>query len=257
MSCRVLCEHLRLTAFQKQLLHYRRDYRQRKSGPDCGIGVQREVLTEHPTDLRFELSMKTYRRWFVPGGTYFFTLVTQDRRPFLCNDVPRIILGNVIRECLESRPFGTVAFVLLPEHLHAVWSLPPGDTAYSARLGWIKKEFTKRWLAEGGTEAPVSTQRQKRNRRGVWQPRFWEHTIRDESDLERHVDYVHYNPVKHGLATSPSEWQWSTFHRFVAAGTYDVNWGTSHAAIELQRHSRFGRRMKANGRVLCEHLRLT
>ncbi|MEX2185462.1 MAG: transposase [Pirellulales bacterium] len=171
--------------------------------------------------------MKAYRRWFVSGGTYFFTLVTQGRRPLLCNEVARTILGDVFRECRSQRPFETVATVLLPDHFHAVWSLPPGDDDYSTRWAWIKKEFTKRWLAAGGCEAPIGEHRKRRRRRGVWQPRFWEHAIRDETDLERHVDYVHYNPVKHGLVAAPADWPWSTFHRFVAIGTYDAGWGRS------------------------------
>jgi putative transposase len=102
--------------------------------------------------------------------------------------------------------------VLLPDHLHSLWALPPGDARYSMRWAWTKKEFTKRWLAAGGRERPVSNSRRARHRREVWQPRFWEHTIRDEHDLERHFDYIHYNPVKHSLVTSPRHWPFSTFH---------------------------------------------
>jgi REP element-mobilizing transposase RayT len=114
---------------------------------------------------------------------------------------------------------------LLPDHLHAIFALPSGDTDYSARIGWIKKEFTSRWLNSGGTETLISKGRKSERRRGVWQPRFWEHTIRDEEDFDRHFDYIHSNPVKHGYASAPRDWQWSSFHRWVAAGVYDEMWG--------------------------------
>jgi REP-associated tyrosine transposase len=104
-----------------------------------------------------------------------------------------------------------------------------GDCAYSERWRWIKREFTRDWLACGGTEQSrrVSGQR----RRGVWQRRFWEHTIRDETDLENHFDYIHYNPVKHGLVQRPCDWPWSSFHRWVRAGHYQPNWGADGARI--------------------------
>ncbi len=147
--------------------------------------------------------MADYRRWHVPGGTYFFTLVTYRRSRFLTTPFARTILGEILRESRSRWPFQTLATVLLPDHLHAIWALPPGDDRYSTRWGWVKKEFTKRWLAGGGMERSVSRARETRRRRGVWQPRFWEHTLRDEQDLERHFDHIHYNPVKHGLVVSP------------------------------------------------------
>ncbi|MGQ9913952.1 MAG: REP-associated tyrosine transposase [Thermogutta sp.] len=168
--------------------------------------------------------MPNYRRYFVPGGTYFFTLVTQGRAKLLCDDTARSILGGVLRECRARWPFRTIAVVLLPDHLHALWTLPEGDAAYSVRWAWIKKEFTKRWLAGGGREQQISPSRRGRRRRGVWQPRFWEHTVRDENDFEAHFHYIHYNPVKHGLVDFPDQWPYSTFHRWVAAGVYTANW---------------------------------
>lgn len=171
--------------------------------------------------------MSDYRRYFVAGGTYFFTLVTYGRRPIFANDSARKILGSVMRSAAAEMPFETVALVLLPDHLHALWSLPPGDDDYSQRWKTIKDGFTTAWLASGGTEAMVTPSQRHRGHRGIWQRRFWEHTIRDETDLENHADYIHYNPVKHQLARRPADWQPSTFHRFVSLGHYPINWGST------------------------------
>jgi putative transposase len=102
--------------------------------------------------------------------------------------------------------------------------LPNEDAAYSVRWAWIKKEFTQRWLARGGVERRISDARRARGRRGVWQPRFWEHTIRDEKDFEAHLHYIHYNPVKHGLVEAPKQWAHSSLHRWVRAGIYPPDW---------------------------------
>jgi putative transposase len=151
--------------------------------------------------------------------------VTEGRAPILCEDLARISLRQAISGCRVHLPFQIVAFVLLPDHLHVIWTMPHGDADYSTRWAWIKKEFTKAWLAGGGTEQPSNESRRRAGRRGVWQRRFWEHCIRDELDLERHCDYIHYNPVKHGLARRPGDWAYSTFHRFVRDGHYPVDWG--------------------------------
>ena len=134
-----------------------------------------------------------------------------------------------MEECRSNRPFQTDAIVLLPDHLHAIWTLPPDDDDYSARWAWIKKEFTKGWLGAGHEERAVSAGRARDDRRGVWQPKFWEHMVRDETDMENHFDYLHYNPVKHGYVSLPREWVWSSFHRWVRAGVYDPDWGAGEA----------------------------
>lgn len=171
--------------------------------------------------------MADYRRWHVAGGTFFFTVVMHSRVPLFVDEAARKILGEQLRACQEKWPFEINAIVLLPEHLHAIWTLPPGDAAYPRRWAWIKKEFTKAWLASGGVEQQVSAARLERGDRGVWQPRYWEHTIEDEQDFDRHFDYVHWNPVKHGHVACPRDWPASSFHRWVQAGVYERDWGCS------------------------------
>lgn len=177
--------------------------------------------------------MPNYRRARVPGGCFFFTLNTDRRAPLFQDPAARSILGTVIRQCRAQWPFTLTAIVLLPDYLHSIWTLPPGDDRYSARLGWLKKEFTKAWLLAGGAEQAISLGRQYERRRGVWQPRFWEHTVEDEEDFEDHFNYLHYNPVKHGYVKAPREWPWSSFHRWVQEGVYPENW----ASGELNRPS--------------------
>jgi putative transposase len=167
-----------------------------------------------------------YHRLFIPAGTYFFTLVTHARAPFLIRALARRCLHDAIAKIAAKRPFALDAIVLLPDHLHAIWTLPPHDEAYSVRWKRIKEEFTRGFIAAGGREGRRSDSRVKRKERGVWQRRFWEHLIRDEDDLERHFDYLHYNPVKHGLVASPLDWPYSSFHRWVEKGVYKRNWGS-------------------------------
>jgi putative transposase len=141
------------------------------------------------------------RRAFRPGGTFFFTLVTYGRRPFLCDELARTLLREAIEACRAVLPFTILAFVLLPDHLHAMWTLPPGDSDYSSRWKRIKKAFTRTWIAAGEWEGDVSDSRRRNRRRGVWQRRFCErqfreHVIRDNDDFERHLNDIHFNPVK-------------------------------------------------------------
>ena len=171
--------------------------------------------------------MPNYRRAYVRGGTFFFTLVTNRCARFLCDVPARPLLGSVLRRCDLKWPVGGAAIVLLPNHLHVIWSLPRGDSGFSKRWAWIKREFTKQWLRLGRMEEAVSDGRRMERRRGVWQPRFWEHAIRDEEDFQRHFDYVHYNPVKHGLVRCPHAWPWSSFHHWASARVYPNDWGCS------------------------------
>jgi len=176
--------------------------------------------------------MPQYRRCRLQGGTYFFTVVTHQRQPFLCDEAARTLLREVMQSCYLRWPTRMDAVVLLPDHFHVLWSLPPGDSNYSARWGWLKKEFTKRWLAAGGAEGGCSESRRENRRRGVWQRRFWEHVIRDERDFGRHMDYIHYNPVKHGLTQRAGDWPWTSFHRCVRAGLYPPDWGCGPMAFD-------------------------
>lgn len=171
--------------------------------------------------------MPNYRRARVPGGCFFFTLVTHARKPLFHDERARRVLSRVLHRCQMERPFTINAIVLLPDHLHTIWTLPGGDLGYPSRWGWIKKEFTKAWTDLGGSEEDVSPGRKRERRRGVWQPRYWEHTLDDEADFERHFDYIHFNPVKHGLVPFPYQWPWSSFHRWVRTGVYPSDWACS------------------------------
>jgi putative transposase len=169
--------------------------------------------------------MPNYRRFTVPGALYFFTVVTNERRPFLVDELARKCLREAFDVVRARYPFEIPAIVLLPDHLHAVWSMPEGDSDYSLRWRRIKEEFTERYLAQGGDEGGKSNSRQKRKERAVWHRRFWEHMIRDDNDFEGHVDYIHYNPVKHQLVTCPGDWLYSSFHAWVRRGIYPARWG--------------------------------
>ena len=168
--------------------------------------------------------MPDYRRVFQPGGTFFFTLVTARRRPIFSSEGARRNLHVAMRDVQTQRPFEIIAIVLLSEHLHCVWRLPDDDGDFSTRWACIKAGFSHLWLAAGGSEVPVSPNRRRHRERGVWQERFWEHMIRDEEDMIRHVNYIHYNPVKHGLVRCPHAWPHSSFHKWVKEGYYREDW---------------------------------
>lgn len=167
-------------------------------------------------------SLPDYRRNRVPGGTYFFTVNLLDRRSSLLVDQIGD-LGESVRRVRELMPFHIDAWVVLPEHMHALWTLPAGDADFSRRWQAIKMAFTKR-VAPG--EA-VSARWRARGERGIWQRRYWEHTIRDERDYAAHMDYIHFNPVKHGLVPQAAAWPFSSLGRCVAIGLYPPGWGSN------------------------------
>ena len=169
--------------------------------------------------------MTDFLRYRVQGGVYFLTVVTHQRRRILTVDVARELLRYAIQDVRERWPFRLVAIVLLPDHFHAIVELPGGDASYSLQVQKIKERFTRSYLAAGGREGDPSASRQRKQERAVWQRRFWEHTVRDEDDLKRCVDYVHWNPVKHGIVRQVVDYPWSSFHRFVKLGEYESNWG--------------------------------
>ena len=169
-------------------------------------------------------TMPEYRRPFAPGATFFFTVVTNFRRPILTGSAALEFLRTAFREERAHHTFEIDAIVILPDHLHCLWVLPENDTRFSMRWSAIKGRFTALFLSAGGTETGRSESRRKRGERGIWQRRFWEHVIRDEVDYERHLDYIHYNPVKHDLARCPHEWSHSSFAKWVRQGAYDADW---------------------------------
>jgi putative transposase len=168
-----------------------------------------------------------YRRFKSAGGTFFFTVVTYQRLPLLTTDEARAILHAAWVDVNQRYPFTTEAICLLPDHIHCIWSLPAGDANYSLRWGEIKKLFTKAYHKRFGVQENRSSSRKIRGEAALWQRRFWEHTIKDQDDYNRHVEYIHFNPVKHGLVENAADWPWSSFRRFVNQGYYDLGWGTA------------------------------
>lgn len=166
------------------------------------------------------ITMTNYRRADFPGGYYFFTVVTYDRRALFNEPLPRECLHAAWARTREQMPFEDVALCLLPNHLHCVWKLQEGDADFSLRWARIKAGFTHRYLEAGGMESKQGASRRRKRERGIWQRRFWEHQIRDERDLQGHVDYTHYNPVKHGLVERVEDWPWSSYHRYAAETSY-------------------------------------
>ncbi len=169
--------------------------------------------------------MPNYRRYKIEGGTYFFTLKTENNIPLFRDKNNVRLLGQVLREAKLKWSFEIDAIVLLPDHLHALWTLPRADADYSKRWAWLKREFTVRYLSSGGYEQSRSDSKCRDRRRGVWQRRFWEHLIRDEDDFDAHFDYIHWNPVKHQYVLRPCQWEHSSFHQWVKRGVYPANWG--------------------------------
>lgn len=168
--------------------------------------------------------MSWYRRQYIPGGTHFFTLVTAGRYPLFQNPGMIHHLRCAFQAVRRNWPFTIEAIVVLPDHLHAIWTLPKGDIDYSTRWRLIKARLSHQ-VPEGIT---TSVSKRRRGEKGLWQRRFWEHTIRDDEDLRRHAEYIHYNPVKHGLVKRPIDWPWSSFHREVQLNRYPPDWGASN-----------------------------
>ena len=164
--------------------------------------------------------MTEYRRVKVGGATYFFTVNCAERSGnfILVNNVN--LLRSVFRKVKADHPFKIDAMVVLPEHLHCIWTLPPGDADYKTRWALIKAGFSRGIpSSERRSESRI-----KRGERGIWQRRYWEHLVRDEEDFQRHVDYIHWNPVKHGWVKRVNDWPHSSFHNYVRRSIYPYNW---------------------------------
>lgn len=165
-----------------------------------------------------------YRRINAPGGTFFFTLVTYQRKPIFGEEHAVNLLRNAFRFVLLKHLFTIEAAVVLPDHLHMIWRLPENDGDYPTRWRLIKSHFTRHWVE--GKDILTTASRQSKGERAVWQRRYWEHLIRDDRDWQQHVEYIYYNPVKHGLVRAPVEWKHSSFHSFVKQGLYPPDWGS-------------------------------
>ena len=164
--------------------------------------------------------MPNYRRDHTPGATWFFTVTLANRKSsLLLDEIDR--LRESVRDVRRQWPFHIDAWVVLPEHMHTVWTLPEGDEDFSTRWRLIKSRFSR----ELPRRESISRSRMKKGERGIWQRRFWEHRIRDERDFRRHVDYIHFNPVKHGHVERVIDWPFSTFSRYVRKGIYPPDWG--------------------------------
>lgn len=159
--------------------------------------------------------MAEFKRSFVPGGCYFFTLVTANRRPIFSDEANVEHLRAAFRKEMQRRPFEFQAVVIMPDHLHALWQLPVDDFDYSNRWREIKKHVSKSLDAY------------------VWQKSFWEHTIRDKRDWQNHLDYIHYNPVRHGYVEQVRDWKYSSFHQWCGRGFYDRQWGSAEPSAEV------------------------
>jgi len=168
--------------------------------------------------------MRTYKRVWIPGGCYFFTVNLADRE----NNTLLVDRVDVLRQAFRavqiSHPFNLDAVVILPEHLHCIWKLPEGDDRFDLRWRMIKAAFSRSFKIE----EDISPSRTRRRERGIWQRRYWEHAIRNEEDWRGHVDYIHYNPVKHGYVSRAADWPHSSFHRYLKKGMYSDDWVLSN-----------------------------
>jgi len=170
-----------------------------------------------------------YRRSNIPGATLFFTVVTYDRKRLLCSGENPMRLKEAMESVRTDHPFTIDAIVLLPDHIHCIWTLPPDDNDFSTRWMLIKSKFTR--TCSNPFPTVLSSSRTNKREQAIWQRRFWEHQIRDEMDFQRHVDYIHYNPVRHGLARAPMEWKYSSFKRYVDDGIYPPTWGAQEPLV--------------------------
>ncbi len=174
--------------------------------------------------------MRVYKRAKVAGGSYFFTVNLAERHgnDLLVRHIAQ--LRQAFSLTRRDHPVSIDAMVVLPDHLHCLWRLPACDDDFPKRWRLIKARFSR--CIDGGER--ISMSRRRKDERGIWQRRYWEHVIRDECDYERHMDYIHFNPVKHGYVQSVRDWPYSSFHRWVRCGVYPVDWAASLEIVECQ-----------------------
>ena len=188
--------------------------------------------------LTYNQFMPNYRRVKIKGGTYFFTLVTYHRQRIFSSPQTRSMFLDAIYHVRTYHPFDLEAYCILPDHIHLICRFPEDDPDYSMRIGLIKRRYSKQHIYRFGSHFPKNKSYEKRQEVGIWQRRFWEHWIRDEEDLNRHIDYIHFNPVKHGLVNQACDWEHSSFINYVQNGYYDLKWGGNYYVDEKK--FRFG-----------------
>ena len=174
--------------------------------------------------------MRSYRRVRIKGGTYFFTLTLAERggNDLLVRHISA--LRSAFRQTLADHPVAIEAIAVLPDHLHCIWRLPAGDDDFPTRWRLIKSRFSRQIPAA----ERISDSRARRAERGLWQRRYWEHVIRGEQDYQRHMDYIHYNPVKHGYVDDPKDWPFSSLQRLIGQGVYETDWTAPVDVIDLE-----------------------
>lgn len=167
--------------------------------------------------------MTNYRRFYIPGATWFFTVNLAERRDnrLLVEHIDSLRSAFVYAK--RRKPFTMEAVVIMPDHLHTIWRLPLDDADYSSRWSLVKSHFSRTIQ----NEERISDSRKTRRERGIWQRRYWAHLLTSQEDFNNHCDYIHWNPVKHGHVAKVADWPYSSFHRHVASGTYPANWGHS------------------------------
>lgn len=170
--------------------------------------------------------MVNYRCCKIQGGCYFFTVTLHNRKSQILIEHINL-LRDAIDRVKKSYPFKMNAYVFLPDHLHMIWTLPVGDNNFSIRWNQIKGLFVRELIKQN-----IPLKKNHHREYKLWQRRFWEHVIRDEKDLNHHVNYIHYNPVKHRLVKSVKDWPYSSFHEYVKRKIYPVEWGGVNVAGE-------------------------
>ncbi len=178
--------------------------------------------------------MPDYRRVYQPGGTYFFTTVTNHRIPIFADSRANDLLMNVFHDVARKYPFETIAYCILPDHIHTIWTLPEDTADFSIRWSAIKAIFSMRYQERMGKIIPNNPSKTSKRESGIWQRRFWEHLIRNQNDLNTHIDYIHFNPIKHRLVTKLVDWKWSSFQQFVKDGYYEECWADEEIPPHLK-----------------------